>query len=197
MQFQDGSDGAGVGDGLAVHLANLDTPGAAVFHQCGERIDPFGLLQGTGKRDQMMRSPVEPHQRLTERQHHQRACAACRPARGFGPGNGRTVGLRRIGGGQHQGRRHEVGMQFDVGGLAHAAQPVDRARQAELRRTKPTDEVPAPRLATFFQHLQHPVDAGISTDDTFGQHRLSGDHAVPFHHLQRHGVRGHGAGGRR
>ena len=69
----------------------------------------------------------------------------------------RAVGLRRIGGGEHDRRGDVSGSDHGIGRLADAAQAVDRPGQAELRRAEPVDEVAASDLAPLLQHLQHAV----------------------------------------
>ena len=78
---------------------------------------------------------------------------------------------------------------------AGLAQPIDGAGQRELGGPEPADEVATPHLAALLQHLQHPVDRGVATDDALGQHGLAGDHPVAFDELTGHRMRR--LGGRR
>ncbi len=85
-------------------------------------------------------------------------------------------------------------MDRRVGRVAGGAQPIDGARKRELRRSEAVDEVAAPDLAALLEHLQHPVHAGESTGNAFGEHGLTRHHAVPLDELQRAGVRRLGRG---
>ena len=85
-------------------------------------------------------------------------------------------------------------MQIGVGRLADAAQPVDGAGKAELRRTEPGDEVAAPGLSPLLEHLEHAVHRRVPADDTLGEDGLARDDAVALEQLQRRRVRSRGGG---
>ena len=87
------------------------------------------------------------------------------------------------------GAGDQLRMQRRVGHFAGRPQSVDGTRQGELGSAQPGDEVPAAHLTALFEHLQHGVRRGVTSPDTFGQHRLARDDAVPLEQLQRSCVR--------
>ena len=82
----------------------------------------------------------------------------------------RAVGLRRVGGGEHDRRRRVV--------VALRAQALDRARQRELRAAEALDEVAAAGDAERLQRGERVVERGEAAGDALGQHLLAGDDAV-------------------
>ena len=90
------------------------------------------------------------------------------------PGEGRAVGVGRVGGGQADRRRLAA-----VVDLAERAQPVDRARGAELGGAQPLDEVAAPAAAGVLERREHLVDRREAAGQPLADHRAAGDDAVP------------------
>ena len=86
------------------------------------------------------------------------------------PVQDRAVGLRRVGGGEHDRGRGVV--------VALRAQALDRARQRELRAAEALDEVAAPGDADRLQRRELVVQRGEAAGDALGQHLLAGDDAV-------------------
>src|SRR5919206_2345208 len=86
------------------------------------------------------------------------------------PGQRRAVGLRRVGGGEHERRALVVGPL--------AAQALDRAGQRELRPAEALDEVAAPAGADGLELRERVVQAGEAAGDALGQHLLARDDAV-------------------
>ena len=91
-------------------------------------------------------------------------------ARRLGPLQRRAVGLRGVGGGEHDRRRRVV--------VALRAQPLDRARERELRAAEALDEVAAAGDADRLQRRQRVVEGAEPARDALGQHLLAGDDAV-------------------
>ena len=74
------------------------------------------------------------------------------------------------------------------------AQPIDRARQRELRGAEPGDEPAPPGPPRLLERAQHRVHAREATARALGAHGFAGDDALAFEQLQRGRV---GALGRR
>ena len=98
------------------------------------------------------------------------ALRAARLVVALGPRQRRAVGLRRIGGGQHDRRRLLVG--------ALRAQALDGAGQGELRAAEALDEVAAPAHAERLELAEGVVEDREAAGDPLGQHLLAGDDAV-------------------
>ena len=98
-----------------------------------------------------------------------RACA--RPLR---PRQRGAVGLRRIGGREHE----RLGSSSSRG--AQLAEPLDRAPERELRAAEPLDEVPAPAEAERLERLQLAVDSAVAALDPLGADAVAGDDALPL-----------------
>ena len=65
-----------------------------------------------------------------------------------------------------------------VGRLAYGPQPVEGARQGELRGTEPIDEVAAPDPAGILHRAEDRVDGAEATLDALGRDGLAGQDAV-------------------
>ena len=121
----------------------------------------------------------EPGQ-LAVDQHDERAGLAAGRARAGpsrrGPGQCGAVGVRRVGGGQHD---RPVFRPLRVDTVEVAAQPVDGRGDGELRAAQRLDEIATLAPAGLFECAQHLVEGGESAGNTFGDHRAPGQHAVP------------------
>ena len=84
-----------------------------------------------------------------------------------------AVGLRRVGGGEHE----RVGV---VPALAQLAQPLDRAAERELRAAEPLDEVAAPAEAERLERAQLGVDRAVAAGDALGADAVAGDDPLPL-----------------
>ena len=114
------------------------------------------------------------------------------------PGQRGAVRVGRVGRGQEVDRTR----RGDVGRFADRAQPVEGARQRELRRPEPVDEVAAPDAAGLLHRPQDRVDGGEPAVDALGGDRLAGQDAVALEEGQAQGVEplgrpGDGSGVRR
>ena len=133
----------------------------------------------------MVTASVEPDERRPLPEHRDRVRTAGRTTGRGGPGQGRTVRLRRIGGREDDRRRGTIRVQFDVDDLACGAQPFDRAGQRELGGAEAGDEVAAPRLPALFQHFEDAVHRGVPALDAFGEDRFTRDDTVALEQLER------------
>src|SRR6185369_2957405 len=88
----------------------------------------------------------------------------------LGPGERRTVRLRRIGRGDRD--RGRMARGFRARALAKVAKPVHGAGQRELRGTESVDEVAAPDAALLLQRLEDAVDGRETAWNTFRQDGL-------------------------
>ena len=75
------------------------------------------------------------------------------------------------------GRRRRLGVGRD---LAEGAQPVDRARRAELGGAEPGDEVAAAAPTGLLERRQHLVDGGEPARDPLAHHGAADDDPVPI-----------------
>ena len=88
------------------------------------------------------------------------------------PGQRGAVGLRRVGGGEHERRRGRARLA-GVG-----TQALDRAGQRELRTAEALDEVAAPADAEGLEVAERVVERGEAARDALGEDLLTGDDAV-------------------
>ncbi len=137
---------------------------------------------------EVARTCVVPRKCNTRVEHHDRCGTAGRTPRVVGPRENRTEGLGRIGGCKNDRRHGFVGVQFDIHRVAETPQSVDRTGQRELRGTKTIDEVATANMATFLEHLQHPVHPRKTTRHRFGEYRLACQDAVALQQLLGDGV---------
>src|SRR5690606_21946267 len=129
----------GVLDRLAVGPFDRQLAEVTVAYREGERVDR--RLQGVlvvGPGQQGAATTLDVQDELAVEQHHERARLAAGAVgadvtRTFGPGQRRTVRVRRVGGRQ---RDRGPGRPVVAGGRLQP-QPVDRARRRELRGTEP------------------------------------------------------------
>ena len=77
-----------------------------------------------------------------------------------------------------------------------AAQPLDRARERELRPAESLDEVAAPRRSEQLEVLELAVDRGEAARDPLGDRRLAGDDSVALEHQLRQRAHPRAGGGR-
>ena len=103
------------------------------------------------------------------------------------PGQCRAVGIRRVGGGEHQRERF-------LRRLAEGAQPLFRARHRELRAAQAGDEISAASAAGVLHRLEHRVDGGKSAGNLFGLRGFASDDPMPGEQRlrQRRGAFGRG-----
>jgi hypothetical protein len=83
----------------------------------------------------------------------------------------RAVGLRRIGGGEHE----RVGSSPRG---AQLAQPLDRSAERELRAAQALDEVAAAAEPERLERLQLAVDGAVAAGDALGADAVAGDDAL-------------------
>ncbi len=142
----------------------------------GGRLDQLGPV---GEGQQTLPAAFDVEHQFTVDQHHDRPGLPPRtvPA-AFGPGEGGTVGVGRIAGGQQQGVVL-VGLTVGLCVALVLAQPVDRPGHRELGRAETLDEVAAPTLTALLQGAERTVGGAETPFATFGEHTAPGQHAVP------------------
>ncbi|NBT37889.1 MAG: hypothetical protein EBT21_07270 [Actinobacteria bacterium] len=98
---------------------------SASIHPKRSRLDPSQALKGSVEDHEMVAADVEPHERITRFDHNECAGAARRTTGRRRPLHRRPIRLGRIGGRQHDGLGHTVGMQLDIHRLALRAESID------------------------------------------------------------------------
>ena len=88
------------------------------------------------------------------------------------PGKHAAVGLRRLGGGEHE--------CVALVRVPQLPEPLDRARERELRAAEPLDEVAAPAGADVLERAKLPVDGAVPARDPLGAHAVTGDDPLPL-----------------
>ncbi len=161
-------------DRLAVDALERELAHAAAADGVHERLERRARCARRPRR----RAPAGPCRRARRRARARRRRARRRRRPG-GPAGARValrpaqrgaVGLRGVGGGEHERRRLVV--------VALRAQALDRARERELRAAEALDEVAAARDADRLERGELVVERGEAARDALGQHLLAGDDAV-------------------
>src|SRR5207244_622510 len=85
-----------------------------------------------------------------------------------------AVGLRRVGGGEHERLRLVVLPRSQL------PQPLDGSAEGELRSTQPLHEVAAPAGAERLERAQLAVHGAVAAWNPLGPDGVAGDDAVPL-----------------
>ena len=125
-------------------------------------------LVGIAQRDERSAAALDEERRLAAEEDDLGAGdAGGAGARSLRPGQRRAVGLRRIGGREHERLGLVVGSQL--------SEPLDRAGERELGAAEPLDEVAATADADRLQILELAVDGAVAAGNPLAADAVTGD----------------------
>src|SRR3954447_8490274 len=177
-------------DGLPVDALEAELAASIGGDELRERLEARvdARVVGVGEDEDAASAALDVQHRLAARDDDLgagRALRALALALALGPWQRGAVGLRRVGGCEHDRRRLVLGLL--------RAQPLDRAGQRELRPAEPFDEVAAPADAERLERAERVVEEAEPAGRAFGEHVLAGDDPVALQ--QQLGARAAAQGG--
>ena len=150
--------------------SRFGSPRADVLDQRGDRrTQPF--LVRLAQRHERPAAALDEERGLAAEQHDLRpGHAGGARAGSLRPRQRRAVGLRRIGGGEHERLRVVLGPEL--------AQPLDRSGKRELGAAESFDEVAAPAGADRLEILQLGVDGAVAAGDPLAADAVARDDSL-------------------
>src|SRR6478735_1018103 len=167
--------GVALDDRAAVEALDREPPPTIGPHPFDERREgrPEPLGVRVAQRQQRAAAALDVERRLAAQEHdvgsrHARG-ASGRPPR---PGKHAAVGLRRLGGGEHE--------CVALVGVPQLPEPLDGTREGELCAAEPLDEVAAAARTDRLERAKLPVDGAVPARDPFGAHAVTRDDPLPL-----------------